>query len=68
MIVTIFEIAAIVLMIIMVVSQIWIPCVRGTMLFPIFRREAELLKELEERKQRNRERAIEKQIKKEKQK
>jgi hypothetical protein len=59
-----FEFSAVALILIILVTQIIFPFIRGTKIFPIFRKEAVLIGKLEEAKQRKVEREIKKEIEK----
>jgi hypothetical protein len=56
------------LIIAMFVTQIFIPLIKGTQLFPLLKRENKLRQELESEKQHTEEEKIKKQIKKERRK
>lgn len=64
-IVRVLEIAIVVMGVILFLTQITIPLYRGRPMFPMFRKEAKLLHELEELQQEVVERALERQITKE---
>lgn len=61
-----FDLTVLCLTLLGVLTQVAIPLLRGTPLFPIFRREAKLSSELKEARQGNVEKSIQNQIKKEK--
>jgi septation ring formation regulator EzrA len=59
-----FELCLVVLILAIFITQIIIPFLRGTSLFPIFKKEAILLEKLEEEKQKVVEKRIVKEINK----
>lgn len=56
------ELSLVILVIATLVTQVAWPLIRGTKLFPIFRREAKLEKQLDEKRQEELEKSLERQL------
>lgn len=62
--VLLFQVVASILLAVLVATQLIMPAIRGTKLFPMLRREGKLLKEVEDAKQEEREQKIERKLNK----